>query len=496
VKALLTRIRDHAERQPRAIAIGDELGELDYQGLNLAIEGAATLLDASRIGLLLANGRHWAVADLGLAHRGALCIPLPGFFTDAQLGHVIRDADLDLIVTDDPRRVQDLLGAGSTAPNLLAGHEVWLFRRPPTGGAGVPAGTAKVTYTSGTTGQPKGVCLAGEAIAGTTIALCQAVDAEPQDRAFSLLPLATLLENIGGLYAPLYAGALAQVPALATCGMDGSSGLNPQALFAALGRYAPTTLILVPQLLKALVGGATAGLPGLSSLRFAAVGGAPVSPALLAAARALGIPAYEGYGLSEAVSVVCLNRPGADRPGSAGRPLPHVNASFSPEGEVLIQVPGFLGYLGIATQPPGVWPTGDLGHLDADGFLHLSGRRKSAFATAFGRNLAPEWVEGELTSHPDIAQAAVFGEGRPFNIAVLVTRPATSPAACKRAVQEINTRLPDYAQVSAWVLASGPFTPGNGLAGPAGTPRREAVHKHYRNEIDHLYGEDTQHVAV
>ena len=155
-----------AGRQPRAIAIGDDLGELDYQGLDLAIDGAATLLDAGRVGLLLANGRHWAVADLALAHRGALCIPLPGFFTDSQLGHVIRDADLDLIVTDDPRRVQDLLGGGSAAPSLLAGREVWLFRRLRTGGAGAPAGTAKVTYTSGTTGQPKGVCLAGEAIAG------------------------------------------------------------------------------------------------------------------------------------------------------------------------------------------------------------------------------------------------------------------------------------------------------------------------------------------
>lgn len=496
MKALLARIRDHAGRQPRTIAIGDDLGELDYQGLDLAIEGAATLLDAGRVGVLPANGRHWAVADLALAHRGALCIPLPGFFTDSQLGHVIRDADLDLIVTDDPRRVQDLLGAGSVAPSLLAGREVWLFRRVPTGGAGAPAGTAKVTYTSGTTGQPKGVCLAGEAIEATAIALCQAVSADPADRALSLLPLATLLKNIGGLYAPLYAGALAQVPALATCGMDGSSGLNAAALFAALGRYAPTTLILVPQLLKALVGGATVGLRGLTSLRFAAVGGAPVSPVLLAHARYLGIPAYEGYGLSEAVSVVCLNLPGADRPGSVGRPLPHASVSFSPEGEVLVQAPGFLGYLGTATQPAGLWPTGDLGHLDADGFLHLRGRRKSAFATAFGRNLAREWVEGELTSHPDITQAAVFGEGRPFNTAVLVPGPSASPADCERAVQEINARLPDYAQVGAWVLASGPFPPANGLAGPAGTPRREAVHRHYRKEIDQLYAGDTQHVAV
>jgi len=496
VKALLAHIRAHAWRQPQAIAIGDDLGELCYLELDLAIDRTAAMLEAGRVGLLLANGCHWAVADLALAARGALCVPLPEFFTDAQLGHVIRDADLDLIVTDDPLRAQGLVGGETLPPVQLAGHEVWLFRRASTGGAGAPLRTAKVTYTSGTTGQPKGVCLAAEAIGATAVGLCQAVGAGPQDRALSLLPLATLLENIGGLYAPLYAGARAQVPALATCGMDGSSGLNGAALFAALGHYAPTTLILVPQLLKALVGGATAGLAGLGSLRFAAVGGAPVSPALLAQARALGIPAYEGYGLSEAVSVVCLNLPEADRPGSAGRPLPHANLSFSSAGEVQVQAPGFLGYLGTTTQPPGIWPTGDLGHLDAEGFLHLDGRCKSAFATAFGRNLAPEWVEGELTSHPDIAQAAVFGEGRPFNTAVLVPRPATSQAACERAVRAVNTRLPDYAQVGAWVLAAEPFTPGNGLAGPAGTPRREAVHRHYRRQIDRLYPGDPQHVAV
>lgn len=496
MRGLLARIRAHAERRPQAIAIGDDLGELDYLGLDRGIEQAANLLNAGRVGLLLDNGRHWAVADLGLARRGALGVPLPGFFTDVQLAHVIRDADLDLIVTDDPRRVQCLLGGGAEPPAVLAGREVWLFRRQSRGSGHIPEGTAKVTYTSGTTGQPKGVCLAAEAIERTAVDLCQAVGAGPADRALSLLPLATLLENIGGLYAPLYAGARAQVPALSTCGLDGSSDLRPEALFAALGRYAPTTLILVPQLLKALVGGGDAGLPSLKSLRFAAVGGAPVSPALLAQARSLSIPVYEGYGLSEAVSVVCLNLPGADRPGSVGRPLPHAGVSLSPEGELLVECPGFLGYLGGEPHPVAAWPTGDLGYRDADGFLHLAGRRKSTFATAFGRNVAPEWVEGELTSHPDIAQAAVFGEGRPFNTAVIVPPRSASQAAVERAVRIANARLPDYARVSGWVLAAEPFTPGNGLAGPAGTPRREAVQRQYRKQIDRLYEGDIQHVAL
>jgi long-chain acyl-CoA synthetase len=421
---------------------------------------------------------------------------MPGFFTDAQLGHLIRDADLDLVVTDDPARARRLLGGHSTTRVSVAGRDLWLFRGCPTGSGKVPEGTAKVTYTSGTTGEPKGVCLAADAIEQTALALCEAVGGTPPDRSLSLLPLSTLLENIGGLYAPLSTGAQAQLPALETCGLDGSTGLRPEALFAALDRYAPTTLILVPQLLKALVSGIAAGLPAPASLRFVAVGGAPVPQTLLARARALSIPVYEGYGLSEAVSVVCLNLPGSDKSGSVGRPLHHAGVSLSPGGEVLVEAPGFLGYLGDEGPPARVWPTGDLGHIDADGFLRLTGRRKTAYATAFGRNVAPEWVEGELTSQPEIAQAAVVGEGRPFNTAVIVPRRLSHPAALAAAVKSANERLPDYAQVSSWIVATTPFSPGNGLANAVGAVQREAVASRYREQIDQLYTGDLKHVAL
>ena len=496
MREVLARIRSHAERRPGSPAVADELGDLCYGDLVQEIEVAAARRYGGRVGLLLENGRHWAVADLALARRGALCVPMPGFFTDTQLGHLIGDADLDLIVTDDPGRVRGLAGGSEPSRIRLAGRDAWLFRRRPTARGTVPEGTAKVTYTSGTTGQPKGVCLTADAIERTTIALCEAVGADRSDRALSVLPLSTLLENIGGLYAPLYAGARAQVPGLATIGLDGSSGLQVGRLLEALARHAPTTLILVPQLLKALVAAIAAGAPRPGSLRFVAVGGAPVSTALLAEARAMGIPVFQGYGLSEAVSVVCLNLPGADRAGSAGRPLPHVRVSLSDEGEVLVEGAGFLGYLGGDPHAGGVWPTGDLGRLDDDGFLHLAGRRKSAYATAFGRNLAPEWVEGELASHPDIVQVAVFGEGRPFNAAVIVPRRPGSPGGIEAAVHAANIRLPDYARVGRWVLADEPFTPANGLANGAGSPRREAVGHRYRDRIESLYEGEDQHVAL
>ncbi len=192
-------------------------------------------------------------------------------------------------------------------------------------------------------------------------------------------------------------------------------------MLATLIRGNATTTILTPQLLHALVAAVEAGHPAPQQLRFVAVGGAPVAPRLLQRAEALGLPVFEGYGLSECASVVALNTEGARRIGSVGKPLPHARVKFAADGEILVAGATLLGYTGAAPlQANEFWPTGDTGHLDEQGFLHLTGRKKNIFITSFGRNVAPEWVERELTLHPAIAQAAVFGEARPWNVAVIV----------------------------------------------------------------------------
>lgn len=497
MSALLARIEGHARQQPDAVALADGQATLSYRELVEEIRRLAGLLAAQRVGLLLDNGMAWACLDLALRRAGAVCVPMPGFFSPGQQAHLLHDAGLELIVTDAPERAAELLGDGTANRIEAAGRPVWLFR-PAVSSAGkhraLPPGTAKVTYTSGTTGSPKGVCLSGEDIEAVAASLAEIVAASPDDRALSLLPLSTLLENIGGLYAPLWVGGRAQLPALAECGMAGSSGLDPLRLFAALLRFAPTTVILVPQLLKALVEVAAVGQPVPSSLRFAAVGGAPVSAGLLARARSLAIPAYQGYGLSEAASVVCLNLPGAEREGSVGRPLPGLHVSVTAEGEVMVGGRVCLGYLGGAPAGVEAWATGDLGYLDADGFLHLTGRRKTAYATAFGRNVAPEWVESELTGQAGIAQAAVFGDGRPFNVAVLV--PRSAPEAMAAAVAAVNRRLPDYARIGRWLVADAPFTVGNGLVNGAGALVRSAVAAQYQKRIDQLFEKEEMHDAV
>lgn len=497
---LLHGIRRHAYQTPESIALKDEQAEFSYRQLVCEIDRQVDQIvngfGAQRIGLLLDNGIPWACLDLAILQAGRACIPMPLFFTTAQLDHLIRDADLDLILTDQPDRLAALLTDVQPTDVEVTGRNLAAFRRSAAAHPRtvLPPGTAKVTYTSGTTGQPKGVCLPGDTLEAVTATLCHAVNATPTDRALSLLPLSTLLENIAGLYAPLWRGAQASIPSLDNLGMTGSVGLDVRQLMTGIATARPTTLVVVPQLLKALVGGVQAGMPLPDSIRFIAVGGAAVSESLLQQAGLLGMPVYQGFGLSEAGSVVSLNLPGATRMGSVGKPLPHIDVSIAEDGEVIVRGPIFLGYLGATDAPfSNSWPTGDLGHLDEDGYLFLHGRKKTAYATAHGRNVAPEWVEATLTAQPGIAQAAVFGAGQPFNVALIVPGRGTTSDGLQYAIARANDQLPDYARIRQWIVVPQVFTTASGLANADGSVRRSAIESAFHDQINTMF--DTEEVS-
>ena len=133
--------------------------------------------------------------------------------------------------------------------------------------------------------------------------------------------------------------------------------------------------------------------------------------------------------------------------------------------------------------------TGDLAFQDADGFWYVSGRKKNVFITSFGRNVSPEWVESELMHSPHIMQACVFGEARPFNVAVIVTHPHSTPAQVEQVLAEVNAGLPDYAQVADWVTADAPFTPRNAQLTANGRLKRDQIWQHYQPAIEAVYQE-------
>ena len=151
-----------------------------------------------------------------------------------------------------------------------------------------------------------------------------------------------------------------------------------------------------------------------------------------------------------------------------------------------------LGYLGETPRAEGMpLATGDLGRIDEDGFLFVEGRKKNILITAFGRNIAPDWVESELRGEALVAQAVVFGEARPWLSAVIVTRGAASHAQIAQAMERVNTSLPDYARIRRFIAAEQPFTPANGLATANGRPRRDAIYARYQERLERLYQEQT-----
>jgi len=487
-------VRRHAAERPTAPALAGAGVALDYAGLWAEVVWIAEEIVARQprvLALGLDNGPAWAVVDLAALWAGVTVVPLPPFFSRAQIEHVCRDAGVDALITDATADPAWLTQGPATDSFTVCGTPCHWWRLP----QGEPRrdldGIAKVTYTSGTTGAPKGVMLAEVTMAAVAESLVTAAAATAEDRHLCLLPLGVLLENVAGFYATLMVGATAIIPPLAAVGVRGAAGLDPRTMVAALRQWRATTAITLPQTLQGIVEALEQGAAELVDLRLLAVGGAPVPSQLLRRARSVGLPVYEGYGLSECGSVVALNTPAHHGLGSVGRPLSHVGVAFAADGEILVTGELSAGYVGAepCRAAPQTWATGDIGHLDAQGFLHVTGRKKSLFITSFGRNVAPEWVERELALAPAIAQVAVFGEGRPWNAAVVQIAPGHDATAVDRAIAQTNRALPDYARIRRWIAASEPFTPANGLLTGTGRLHRAAILTAYEGALAALYQE-------
>ena len=471
MSSVLRAIDAHACASPDAIALSTPSATWTYAQLGEAVRHAATALFAfaplvrpgAPVAIQLANGPAWVILDLALIRLGWPSLPLPGFFTLAQRDHALADAGATLLIE----------AAEAGGQMVVAGAPIDVKPRR-TAQVPLPTGTAKITYTSGSTGQPKGVCLSQAQMEMVAGSLVEAIGADYAGRHLPLLPLSILLENVAGLYTTLLAGGRYHVLPAAMLGLDNPFRPDLPALAGAIAAEEATSLIVVPELLRALLMVMTFSGARFPQLNLVAVGGAKVSSQLLSQADALGLPVYEGYGLSECASVVALNTPAARKAGAVGRPLSHLRVEIAPDGEIVVGPHPFLGYAGGALNT-GEVRTGDLGGLDADGFLRIEGRRSNTIITAFGRNVAPEWVESELLAQPEIRQAVVFGEAQAALGALIVPLlPDMDEAAIARAVARANQALPDYAQVKRWQIRA-PFDLAAGELTNNGRPRRAVL---------------------
>lgn len=496
---VIRAIRAHAAASPDRIALQGKQEALSYAELALEIrhmQSRLAVADKPVLGLAVENCPAWAILDLAAMAAQLPLVPLPDFFSAEQVAHAIRDAGINQLISDQPAVMEPLLRASgfrirSTLHYQLAGSWLTQFTLEEVAERKLPPMTLKVTYTSGTTGNPKGVCLGLAAMEQVAGSLLPATEAGSQDIHLSILPLSTLLENIAGLYVPLLAGARSVIQPSQEVGLSGAAGLDPQKMLQAISMAGATTLVLTPELLKALVMMAEAGVAMPDTLRFIAVGGATVSRALLDRAARVGLPVFEGYGLSECCSVVAVNTPDAHLEGSVGKPLPHVQIRFADDGEILVAGSTMLGYADTAGSEYGnhFWATGDIGYLDDAGYLHISGRKRNVFITSFGRNVSPEWVESQLVQSAKIAQAVLFGEARPWNTALIVPAPGASSADIDQVIKTVSASLPDYARVGQWLYADAPFSRSNRQMTPNCRLRRDVIWQAYATRINTLYGE-------
>jgi long-chain acyl-CoA synthetase len=440
---IFTQLKNH---DPHKIALKDSQKTLSYGELETEITKRAQQLEnISVLGLLLDNSVDWILWDLAALKSKTPCVPLPFFFSPEQITHTIKTAGISHIIS-----AQGLKETGINTVKSL------------------PEGTDKVTFTSGTTGTPKGVCLPKKAMEDVARSLVEILGKNFTGTHACVLPMAVLLENVAGIYTGLMAGCTLEITALA------DFGTNYQNLHDILLNSKATSAILVPEILRSLMA-QIAQKGRLPHMQFVAVGGSKIDPALILQARCMGIPAYEGYGLSECASVVSLNHPGHDKIGSVGQLLPHVKAHIT-KGEIMINDPGLLGYISEPAQTP--FSTQDLGELDDNGFLSITGRKKNIIITSFGRNISPEWVEASLLCHPEIAQVVVFGDAQPSLSALIVPfRP------CKNLmdiINKANATLPKYAHIKKIHIVE-PFTLTNGLLTGTGRPRRAQILAKYQH---------------
>lgn len=490
----------------KAAPLRRSISPLSYRALRnsvLRCHGSLPHLHDKRVGILIGNRPLWGIYDIALTLKGAVVVPIPTFFSREQVEHIIEDSGIDTVIIESRKLVES--GGLSEVFGSLRVLEADLSLESPLaddpGSEEIydiydPGRVAKIIYTSGTTGSPKGVMVRLGAMEAVTGSLIERSGANMSDRHLTLLPLSTLVETIGGLYVPLTVGGTILYPDPSTA--PENILFNPSNLTGLLSGAAPTTLNLVPSLLEAILKGVNSRYDLPSTLRFVAVGGAPLLPALRKRAIELGVPLYQGYGLSECTSVVALNGAGRNREGSVGKVLRHAGVEISDDGEIMVSGAGLMsGYTNGPMSDRSSLATGDMGYIDEEGYLFVTGRKDNLIVTGHGRNLSPEWVESALHGSGAVRQVMICCSRNGEVLAHIVPDPGwleeisekllpgdpggdilNHPAvigAMAEAVREASRSLPPYAAVKEITLSDRPFSVENGLMGADGRLNRKRV---------------------
>jgi long-chain acyl-CoA synthetase len=523
-----------------------------------------------RVGLAAENRPEWVIADLAIMSAGAITVPAYTTNTVDDNRHVFGNSGARVVITSKPPVSERVAAAAAQLPHVAAviametpetaAIRSWdavlaqgaaqpddIAERVAALG---PDDTACIIYTSGTGGAPKGVLLSHRNI----IANCRGAFHLLEmlglgDEVFlCFLPLSHSYEHTAGLMFPISIGAqiyfaegadtlatnlLEAKPTIMTAvprlyetmhqrirrGMEREKGLKrrlfEQAVTIGRKRLRGESLgfgeRMLDPILEKLVRDKVRSRFG-GRLKAMVSGGAPLNPEIGGFFVGLGVQLLQGYGQTETAPVVCCNPPGQIRIDSVGPPLHGVEVRIAEDGEILVAGDNVMkGYWNdpeatARSLTDGWLATGDIGHLDAEGYLHITDRKRDFIKNSGGDMIAPAKVEGSLTLTAEIAQAMVFGDQRPYLVGIIVPDPefaaqhagpaaelaalADDPAFVKAVgdiVAQVNATLPAVERVRRFLIAREPFTTANGQMTPTLKIRRHAIRAAYGEALDALY---------
>jgi len=425
---LIEPLLAHAERIPDNIALHDETGTRTFGQLAAAAAGMARFLTATtqrpNVGLMLPAGAGFVSSFYGTLLAGKCVVPINFLLGEQEIAHVVADSGIDTLITI-PQLKGKFTGSGINVLDLVELSKM---------AAGMPLGDALkavkshlpnpkpddmavLIYTSGTSGRPKGVVLTHNNLQSDVDACIKHVRLQPDHKFLGVIPLFHSFGMTAMMLAPIQLGAVVIYMAR----FSAVGALN------AVKQHGVSLMFGVPSMLAAIAHLKNATAEDFKSIYAIISGGEPLPTQVRQTYQErFGLRLFEGYGLTETSPAVTFNTPWDFRAGSVGKPLPGVEIKIAGEngeslprgesGEVWLRGPMVMkGYYNLpqetaaALTPDKFFKTGDLGMVDADGFLYITGRKKDLIIVS-GEKVAPREVEELLMSNPAVAEAAVVGK--------------------------------------------------------------------------------------
>jgi long-chain acyl-CoA synthetase len=530
----LERLALWVEKRPDAVWLSQPVGgqwhdftwaQVDEQARRMATAlHALGCAPGDRVALLAKNCAEWIIADLAIMLAGLVSVPLYPLQSAESIDYVLRHAQCKAIflgTLDEPEKFaagipSEVLRIAMPYPTLSAAHDwqtLLAAHHPLAAAHGQSADELlSILYTSGTTGQPKGVMLSARAFAVAGGRSVKELQITEQDQFFSYLPLSHAAERFLVEMNALYSGGrVAFVESLETFASD-LRHVRPTVFFSVprlWTRFQQGVLEKLPQAKLArllripLIGGLVArkirkGL-GLDRARILVSGAAAIPRALLDWYQSIGITLCEGYGMTEHLAYGCFNRPGQVRFGTVGRPMPGNELRIAGNGEILLRCPSLmLGYYldpekTAETISDGWLHTGDKGEVDAAGYLKITGRVKDIFKTSKGKYIAPAPIEGEIAKNLWVEQVCLMGSNLDQPLALIELSPAAREQAREQVtaellqtLQKLNAQLQPHERLSHFLLVREAWTVDNGCMTPTMKIRRNVLEARFADQLSAL----------